>query len=134
MLHHSKLDLSTGYPQDKSRISLGKLPLATFSYAFLAVLCSLALILAGCAVVIAVKRTASPVLKLRSIESRQASQDARMDELAETLKDLANRVKMMRVRTSINHVSDPPIAEEGSVKDRLRKIAGLRAGHPANHQ
>jgi hypothetical protein len=56
--------------------------------------------------------------------------------MEETLKVLANRVKMQRVRTAALHVGDPPTIgnDPASVKAELRRRAGLVAGQPAPHQ
>jgi len=109
--------------------------LTTFSYAFLAVLCVCSLLFGVFAVIFAARRTAQPFREARALSLHMQSLQASQDETAATLKDLANRVKMMRVRTAINHVSDPPIAESGvTVKDALRRQAGLTAGRPVKHQ
>jgi len=109
--------------------------MTNFSFALLAILCVCSLGVALYAARIAGKRTESPLAALRSFASKIASIEEFQAEQAETLKQLANRVKMQRVRTAINHVSDPTSVDEGvSVKDRLRIKAGLTAGKPARHQ
>lgn len=59
------------------------------------------------------------------------------DALADTndaLMGLANRVKMQRVRTATNHVGEKSDAVPGeTIKDMLRRKAGLVAGQPAKH-
>jgi hypothetical protein len=107
--------------------------MSNFSFALLAILCVCSLLVSACAVRIAILRTASPLTGLRSLASKIASIESFLAETDDTLKQLANRVKMQRVRTAINHVSDPPIAE-GTLKDQLRRQAGLVAGQPAKHQ
>lgn len=108
---------------------------SNISFALLAILCIGSLITAVCAARFAARTTGSPLAKLRSIESKIASIEQCLDEQAESLKVVANRVKMQRVRTAANHVSDLPNAEDGfTLKDQLRKQAGLTAGKPARHQ
>jgi hypothetical protein len=105
-----------------------------FSFALLAILCALSLFGTVCAVLIAVRRTASPLAGLRSLASKVSSIEARLEETQESLSVLANRVKMQRVRTAALHVSDPPSADDPvNIKDALRKRAGLTAGKPAKH-
>lgn len=71
-----------------------------------------------------------------SCASRVESLAACQAEMEETLKVLANRVKMQRVRTAALHVGDPPTIgnDPASVKAELRRRAGLVAGQPAPHQ
>jgi len=85
------------------------------------------------AVRIAVRQRELPGQRLRSIESGLNVVAEKQTEFALTLEQLANKVKMMRVRSAINHQSDPPTAEENG-KDALRRRAGLIAGQPARHQ
>lgn len=109
--------------------------MSNFSFALLAILCVCSLGTALYAVRIAARRTELPRAELRSYASKLASIEEIQSEQAETLKQLANRVKMQRVRTAINHVSDPMDADDGlNLKDSLRKRAGLTAGKPARHQ
>lgn len=56
--------------------------------------------------------------------SRVESLDARLTETEETLSQLANRVKMMRVRNSVNHTSDP---KPNGLPDPHRDPDGWRA-------
>jgi hypothetical protein len=107
--------------------------MTNISFALLAILCIASLALSFFAARFAVRRTESPLAKQASFESRLRSIEAFQLEQAETLSQLANRVKMQRVRTAINHVSDPEI-EPASIKDQLRRKAGLVAGKPAPHQ
>lgn len=102
-------------------------------FALLAILCFASMAASLIAVRIASRAMASQpadvalfASKLRSIEHCQAEQ-------GETLTQLANRVKMQRVRTAINHIADPE-PEPGTIKDQLRRKAGLIAGKPAPHQ
>lgn len=105
------------------------------SFALLAILCVGSLLASGCAVRIVVRQTALPRAELRSLASRLQSIEQCQAEQADEMKVVANRVKMQRVRTAINHISDPPIADDAvTAKDRLRKLAGLTAGKPARHQ
>lgn len=109
--------------------------MTNFFFASVAILCVCCLAAALYAVRIAAKRTESPHAALRSFASKIASIEEFQAEQAETLKQLANRVKMQRVRTAINHVSDPQSADDGlSIKDQLRRRAGLTAGQPAPHK
>ena len=75
---------------------------ATFS-----VLSALSFILSIAACLFAARRaTQGPELQARwksSTDLRLASLETSRDELSQTLADLANRVKMMRVRTTIAH-------------------------------
>jgi len=110
-------------------------PMSNFFFASLAILCVCSLAAALYAVRIAVRQTELPPAALRSFASKLASIEEFQAEQAETLKQLANRVKMQRVRTAINHVSDPMNADEGlTIKDQLRRRAGLVAGKPAPHK
>lgn len=102
-------------------------------FAFLVMLCIASLALSFFAVRNVTRRMAFPQAKLASFESKLRSIEHSQNEQAETLTQLANRVKMQRVRTAINHVSDPE-PEPGSIKDQLRRKAGLVAGKPAPHQ
>ena len=52
-------------------------------------------------------------------------------DTAETLKLLANKVKMQRVRTALAHTD--PQSDPLTGKDALRRRAGLTAGQPAKH-
>lgn len=105
-----------------------------FSFALLAILCAVSLFGSACAVLIAVRRTGSPRAQLHSVVSKISSLETKLEETSETLSVLANRVKMQRVRTAANHVSDPINADEPTnIKDALRKRAGLTAGKPAKH-
>lgn len=61
-----------------------------------------------------------------------------LTELEETVRQLANRVKMQRVRNAINHIDHAKGDEEApsdlTLKDQLRRKAGLTAGKPAPHR
>lgn len=103
------------------------------SFALLAVLCVSSLIGSLCAALFAVRRTALPLAKLRSIGLRMESLEQMLLETSEALKLVTNKVKMQRVRTAANHVPDEIPASSDSLKDRLRKKAGLTAGQPARH-
>jgi len=102
------------------------------SFVLLAMLCIASLVLSFFAARFAVRRTEFPQAKLASFESRLRSIEASQAEQAETLTTLANRVKMQRVRTAINHVNDHA-SEPATIKDQLRRRAGLVAGKPAPH-
>lgn len=65
--------------------------------------------------------------KVRSIEQCQAESDDAMTQLA-------NRVKMQRVRNAANHIRDPEPSDPIQLKAHLRRKAGLVAGQPANHR
>ena len=107
----------------------------TIFFASLAAICS-GLSLRAAFVAQNVARTmASQPASHRSLASKVASIEQCQEETSEALKVLANRVKMQRVRTAANHVSDPISADDGvTVKDQLRRKAGLVAGQPARHQ
>ena len=107
--------------------------MTNISFAFLVTLCIASLAVSFFAARFAVRRMEFPQAKLASFESKLRSIEHSLLEQAETLTQLANRVKMQRVRTAINHVSDPD-PEPGSIKDQLRRKAGLIAGKPAPHQ
>lgn len=107
--------------------------MTNFSFAFLVTLCIASLVASFFAVRNVGRRMAFPQAKLASFESRLRSIEASQVEQAETLTQLANRVKMQRVRTAINHIADPE-PEPGTIKDQLRRKAGLVAGKPAPHQ
>lgn len=102
------------------------------SFVLLAILCVASLVLSYFAVRTATRRTAFPQQKLALLESKLASIENSMTDQGETLNALANRVKMQRVRTAINH-GEPQEPDYGTLKDQLRKRAGLTAGKPANH-
>lgn len=106
--------------------------MTNISFALLAMLCIASLAVSFFAARFAVRRTVFPQAKLASFESKLRSIEASQAEQAETLTNLANRVKMQRVRTAINHM-EPQQIETGTVKDQLRRRAGLTAGKPANH-
>ena len=107
----------------------------TIFFASLAAICS-GLSLRAAFVAQNVARTmASQPASHRSLASKVASIEQCQEETSEALKVLANRVKMQRVRTAANHVSDPiSVDDGGTVKDQLRRKAGLVAGQPARHQ
>lgn len=107
------------------------------SFALLAILCVWSLVQSRSAVRIAARLTEYPRAELQSIESRLQSIVQCQTETEEALKVLANRVKMQRVRNAANHVSDsldPTSVDPSSVKDQLRRRAGLVAGQPAPHK
>jgi len=105
----------------------------TISFALLAVVCCGLSFRAASDARNVAHTMASQLASLRSLASRTASIEQCQEETSEALKVLANRVKMQRVRTAANHVSDPINADE-NVKDALRRKAGLTAGQPARHQ
>lgn len=105
----------------------------TISFALLAILCVSCLLAGLIAARIAARTTALPRAELASLASKLRSIEHCQLESGEALTQLANRVKMQRVRNAINHTSDPPSADL-SIKDELRKRAGLTAGKPARHQ
>lgn len=80
---------------------------------------------------IALSRVQSPRKDIEGFAHRLGIVEAMQLETDETLKVLANRVKMMRVRTAANHAVD---STSGDDKDSLRRRAGLVAGQPARHQ
>jgi hypothetical protein len=102
------------------------------SFVFLAMLCIASLAVSFFAVRNAARLTEFPQAKLASFESKLRSIEASQLEQAETLSQLANRVKMQRVRTAINHVNDRE-TDAATIKDQLRRKAGLVAGKPAQH-
>jgi len=103
--------------------------------ALLAVLCILSMLLSLYAVRFATRRTESPLVRLRAVESRLQSLEQCTNETAESLQVVANRIKMQRVRNAANHASDPMNADEPlTYKDQLRRRAGLVAGKPAPHK
>lgn len=69
----------------------------------------------------------------RSLALRVESLTASLQDQGETLKQLANKVKMQRVRTAINHVGDET-STGADLKTQLRMKAGLIAGQPAPHK
>lgn len=106
----------------------------TTTFALLAILCSLCSLALSFDARNVAKRTASQRQNPASSESRLRSIEQQLVEQADTMTTLANRVKMQRVRTAANHVSDPTSVEPRTVKDELRIRAGLRAGQPAPHK
>lgn len=77
---------------------------------FFSVLSAAALLLSVLALFFAV-RTAALVRELQRAQpdlraSRLKSLETSLEDLSETVTALANRVKMMRVRTAVNHVPD----------------------------
>lgn len=107
----------------------------TIFFALSAILSIGSLIAALSAVRIARAMTESPLAAMRSFESKLRSIESSQADTGDALMQLANRVKMQRVRTAANHVQDRPIDDDpASVKDRLRIKAGLVAGQPARHQ
>ncbi len=105
----------------------------TIFFALLATVCCGLSIRAAFVALAAARTMASQPASHRSLASKIASIEQCQEETSEALKVLANRVKMQRVRTAANHVSDPISADE-SIKDSLRRRAGLIAGQPARHQ
>lgn len=86
---------------------------------------------------IAGQATEFPRAELRSFELRLQSMSECLTQTDEALKVLANRVKMQRVRNAANHIndaSDLPTVDAGTIKDQLRRRAGLIAGQPAPHK
>lgn len=69
---------------------------------------------------------AFPLSRLKSVETSQ-------EEIAETVKQLANRVKMQRVRTAINHTNDEPTNPDPYTNpDAWRRAANKRIALPFN--
>lgn len=69
------------------------------------VLAILSLILSGWSVLRARRVVALPLAKLRSIESRTESLENSVSEWSQTVTDLANSLKMTRVRAAAKHAS-----------------------------
>ena len=106
----------------------------TIFFALLAILCVLSLMLAAFAARNAARTTALPRAELASIASKLRSIELNHLEMVETVTKLAHKYKMQKVRNAVDHVSDPMSVDEAlSVKDQLRKKAGLIAGQPAKH-
>lgn len=101
-----------------------------------AVICVLSL--GGCVLAVrnAVRHLESQPPQPCSCESKTRSLAASVEELQLAITDVANRVKMMRVRSAVNHVRDPDElpSDPASLKNVLRKRAGLMAGKPAPHR
>ena len=114
--------------------------LGYFFCASLAILCVWSVLRAHSAARIAAQATEFPRAELRSFELRLQSMSECLTQTDEALKVLANRVKMQRVRNAANHISDPsmsldlPTVDAGTIKDQLRRRAGLIAGQPAPHK
>lgn len=94
------------------------------SFAFSVIACLLSLGGLVCVAVVAVRLrelqdrlTPLPLLRLGSVERSLA-------ELTATMQELANRVKMQRVRAAVNHVPDRPVDE--SLPDPYRDPDGWR--------
>jgi len=103
--------------------------------ALAAVYCALLARSAVIAARVAQARAESAARVPTSLQSAVQSLTESQSETADALQTLANRVKMMRVRNAANHVgekSDPTSADD-TLKDRLRRKAGLVAGQPAKH-
>lgn len=70
--------------------------------------------------------------------SRLQSIETSLEELSETVRELANRVKMMRVRTAINHTSDKrgglpdPYQDPDAWRREANKSLGLRTAKGAS--
>lgn len=124
-----KLNNATSYPQAKRGFGVW----ITISFALLAAVCFVLSLRALSDARNVAHTMASQLALLRSLASKTASIEQCQAETSEALTVLANRVKMQRVRTAANHVSDQTNADE-SVKDALRRKAGLTAGQPARHQ
>lgn len=90
--------------------------------------------LAGCVLTVrnAVKQLELAAPPACSCASSVRALSASQEELQAAITEVANRVKMMRVRNAVNHVPDLP-NDPASMKDALRKRAGLTAGKPARH-
>lgn len=75
-----------------------------------------------------------PRQKLAENENRLTAVEVQAEEISAALTVLANKVKMMRVRSAAAH-TDPqePNASDPGRKDWLRRKAGLVAGQPAKH-
>lgn len=76
-------------------------------FASTAVICGLSALSTLWLVARAAHERASLDRRVRSVESQLRSLTDSTSEQAEVLAALANRVKMMRVRTAVNHVQDP---------------------------
>jgi len=107
----------------------------TISFALLAILSIASLTAALFAVRIARATTEFPLAAMRSFESKLRSIESSQADTADALMQVANKVKMQKVRNAANHIQDPPADEStAALKDRLRMKAGLVAGQPARHQ
>jgi len=107
----------------------------TFFFALLAILCSLSALASLYAALTVRRMTGFPRAALASLDSKLRSIEASHLETMETVAKLAQKYKMQKVRNAVDHVSDPPTADDyASNKDELRKRAGLTAGKPARHQ
>jgi len=105
---------------------------ATFSVST-AVVCVCCAIIAVWSARNAARVAASPLAKLRSSESRIASLETSVSELTELQTELANRLKMMRVRnstagprSSAETIPDPHRDPDGWRKAMNLKIAQSR--------
>lgn len=107
----------------------------TISFVFLAILSILSLLVAVFAAQNVARMTEFPRAELHSLASKMRSIESCQSATESALMDLANRVKMQRVRNATNHVRDrePEENEPTTEKDKLRKRAGLLAGRPAPH-
>lgn len=106
----------------------------TISFVFLAALSFAALGASFFAVRIARQAMAFQPEGMRSFASKLRSIEQCQIETDDAMAQLANRVKMQRVRNAANHIRDPEPIEPTQLKAHLRRKAGLVAGQPANHR
>jgi len=107
----------------------------TFFFALLAILCCLSALASLYAALTVRRMTGFPRAALASLDSKLRSIESSHLETMETVAKLAQKYKMQKVRNAVDHVSDPPTVDEAlTVKDQLRRKAGLTAGQPARHQ
>lgn len=123
------LNNATSYPQAKPGFGMW----TTIFFALLAILCCVSVILSLYAARNAAQAMASRPADIASFASKLRSIENSQADTADALMNLANRVKMQRVRTAANHIPDRD-DEPANLKDRLRAKAGLTAGQPARHQ
>lgn len=83
---------------------------------------------------IAARRCALQAPPPCSCESRLESVQRTLAETQDSVLELANRVKMIKVRRAADHSRVDSELDGGNLKDSLRRKAGLSAGRPANHQ
>jgi cell division protein FtsX len=76
----------------------------------------------------------SPARKCSCVSQIESLRNS-LNEQADALQTIANRVKMQRVRTAALHVGDQSTtsSDPAEIKAALRRRAGLIAGQPAPH-
>lgn len=138
----TKKKLSTGYPQARITLTDGFIRkfglMKEILIAVFPVLCvGVAVVLVALAVL---HRKTDPKLRrdLNFTSQKLQTVQQELTDLEETVRQLANRVKMQRVRNAINHIDrastdEPAPSGSTSIKDALRRKAGLIAGQPARH-